>query len=389
MFPMIVISAITGVGTGLLNANRVFWVATLIGVPQNIVIIITVVLLSKTQGIYSLAIGTLLGVGGQLLLVLPWMIRYGYRPRFLPDFKDVNMFKGLKMAGPVIIGSAVYYAGIVVDRIMASGLPDGSIAALNYAFKLNTFVVGIFISAVYLVSLQSLSVLVSKKDYAGFKDAVGENICLMGILIIPMVAGLFVLREQIITVLFKGGSFDEIAVQRTASALGFYSLGLVGISIRDILNSSFYALKDTKSPTINAVIAVILNIVLNLLLIKKIGHTGLALSTSISATVLSLLLFRKIRTKIGSIDEKRMLVTYGKCGAAAFIMGCFAHVIHIFLATLPLSPSLVLVVTIFFSALIYFFLVYIFGVDELVKFKLFLYAKIFKKFHLRGKRGAI
>ena len=114
----------------------------------------------------------------------------------------------------------------------------------------------------------------------------------------------------------------------TASALSMYSIGLVAYGLRDIINKVFYSLQDTKTPMINGAIAMGLNIVLNLIFVKFMGHKGLALATSLSALICTFLLFYSLRKKIGNFGQEKILTTAIKALLSAVLMGVcvtFAH----------------------------------------------------------------
>ncbi|MFH5796861.1 lipid II flippase MurJ, partial [Clostridium perfringens] len=112
--------------------------------------------------------------------------------------------------------------------------------------------------------------------------------------------GAMILATPIVKVLFQRGAFDTKSTQMTAIAVVFYSIGIIGFGLRDILGKVFYSLQDTTTPMVNGIITIVLNIVLNLLFVRytNMQHAGLALATSISAIVTIILLFISLRKKI-------------------------------------------------------------------------------------------
>ncbi|NLY81616.1 MAG: murein biosynthesis integral membrane protein MurJ, partial [Clostridiales bacterium] len=123
--------------------------------------------------------------------------------------------------------------------------------------------------------------------------------------------------------------FDSQAIMMTSGALFFYSLGIIGFGLRDVLSRAFYSMQDTKTPAINAAIAVALNIILNLVLSKFMGLSGLALATSISAVFGTFLLFISLRKKIGPFGSKIIVVSFAKIIAASLIMGLAAKFVFV------------------------------------------------------------
>ena len=113
----------------------------------------------------------------------------------------------------------------------------------------------------------------------------GYGIDFILLITVPATVGLIVLAAPIVEIAFQRGEFDAIATVMTSKALVFYSIGLVAMAIRLLLNKVYYSLQDTKTPMINGAISVVFNIVLNLILVKYMAHAGLALATSIATTI--------------------------------------------------------------------------------------------------------
>ena len=168
---------------------------------------------------------------------------------------------------PVFVGVAVNQVNGLVDKTLASTLVEGSISALNYANKLNEFVMGIFIVSITSVIYPLLSKLSAANNKEEFNNSIVKSINYVILLVIPISIGAMVLSTPIVKLLFERGAFDLRATQMTSSALFCYSIGIIGFGLRDILSRVFYSIQDTKTPMINGAIAMALNIVLNLILI--------------------------------------------------------------------------------------------------------------------------
>lgn len=117
------------------------------------------------------------------------------------------------------------------------------------------------------------------------------------IIIMPLTFGAMILRVPVVRFLFERGAFDSRATHMTATALLFYSIGMIGFGLRNILERSFYSLQDTKTPMVNGIMVVGINVILNLVMVKFMGLGGLALATSISAIIGTILLFYRLRKK--------------------------------------------------------------------------------------------
>ncbi|CEQ07442.1 virulence factor MviN [[Clostridium] sordellii] len=151
------------------------------------------------------------------------------------------------------------------------------------------------------------------------------------ILVIHISIGAIVLANPIISLLFQRGEFDERATNMTATALICYSIGMIGFGLRDILGKVFYSLQDTKTPIVNEAMSMIINIILNLVLLKFMGHAGLAIATSISALVCILLLFRSLNRKIGYFGQDKILKVFIKSLISSIAMGVVTYFSYTFI----------------------------------------------------------
>ena len=368
-FPMVIFIGLCRIFAGFSQANNEFTLPALIGIPNNI-IIISMLLLSSAVGPYGLVFGSLIGAILEAAVLLPGAFKKGYRYNRVLNFKDPYVVKVGALALPVMLGSAVQQLNVLIDRMLASGLPEGSISALNFANRLNGFVYGLFSMSVSVVIYPLLSRLRAEEDMEGFKDKLVKGLNIITLIILPITVGAMVLSHPIVSVLFERGQFDSRATSMTASALLFYSIGMVFYGYRDVLNRTFYSLQDTKTPMLNGLITVGLNIVLNLVLVRFMQHDGLALATSLSAIIMTLLLFANLRKSMGGIGGRKLAGVFIKSGVASLAMGIAVYVLNKLMAGYTASSGrlielLALGLVISFGALIYFALIYIFKVQEI------------------------
>lgn len=256
----------------------------------------------------------------------------------------------------------------MIDRTLASTLVEGSISALNYANKLNGFVMAMFITSVAAVIYPMLSKLSSEDNKEKFTSSVVQSINSVILLVIPISVGAIVLATPIVKLLFQRGEFDARATSMTAIALIMYSIGMVAFGLRDILGKVFYALQDTKTPMINGAIAMIMNIVLNIILVKYLQLAGLALATSISAIVCIFLLFGSLKKKIGYFGQDKIMKTTIKSMVSAVIMGVVTYFAYDIVSNLFglgfIKEAISLVVSVGIGAITYGILVVVLKVDE-------------------------
>ncbi len=348
--------------TGYLQIKGNYVIPALVGIPMNFFVILSI-FASSTSNVLVLAIGSLIATIAQLMLLIPYVYRKGYRYKLVFDINDKHIRNMAYIALPVIIGVSVNQINILVDRTIASQIVVGGISALNYANRLNEFIQGIFVLSISTSIYPMISRMAADNNMKDFKRYLSESINGINLLVIPSTIGAMIFSEQIITLLFRRGAFDRHAVVLTSQALFFIAVGILGFGLREILSRAFYALQDTKTPMINAAIALIMNIVLNIILSKFLGIGGLALATSISALFCTGLLFVSLRKKIGSFGIKNIAVSFLKILCASLLMGAMAKLVYNTLfGRIPSSVSLVAAIGI--GALVYFTIIYFMKIDD-------------------------
>ncbi|RDC49215.1 murein biosynthesis integral membrane protein MurJ [Acinetobacter sp. RIT592] len=352
-----------------LQVKENFVIPGLMSVPYNMLIIISI-FLSVTINPNILPWGTLIGLSLQFIFQYPFARKKGFKYRPYINLKDEYLKRMLWLIGPVLIGVAVTQVNSIVDRTIASTLVEGSISALNYATKLNQFVMGMFIVSISSVIYPMLSKLSTENNKKKFKESIVTAINVVTLIIIPISVGAIILAEPIVKLLFQRGEFDARATQMTAIALIFYSIGMLGFGLRDILGKIFYSLQDTKTPMINGIIAMVLNIVLNLAFVKytNMGLGGLAFATSISSLVTIALLSVSLRRKIGAFGGKKIISVLIKSIIAALLMALVTkftyNAIDAFLSAGFIQDAIKLAISVGLGAIVYAVSIIVLRVDE-------------------------
>lgn len=347
--------------TGYLQVKNKFTISALMGIPNNLIIMLSIVL-SVNFSINILAFGTVIAMGFQMLFLMLFVYKSGFRYN-LKIGKDEHIMKMVALSMPVILGVSVNQINILIDRTMASHVAVGGISALNYADRINVFVQGIFVLSIITVMYPKISKMASENNINGLKNSVSGAINTINLLVIPVSIGSMALAEPLVKLLFGRGVFDAQAVSMTSDVLFFYSLGMVGFGLREVLSRAFYALQDTKTPAINAAIAVVLNIILNILLAPILGIKGLALSTSISAIFCTILLFMSLRRKIGSLGINKMLISFIKILVSSLVMGLLVKISYKFLSSY-IHESLSLFTSVIIGVIVYIIVIYRMRIED-------------------------
>lgn len=318
MFGVLFLS-LNKIQSSFLQVKESYLPASIVGVIYNLIIILFI-FISVKYGSYYLAIGALLGLFAQVIFLLPYMYKRGYKYNFYIKIKDESIIKMIKLSIPMMIGVAMSQLNVYVDKALASTLGDGKLAALNYASRLNDFVVALFVTSLITVIYPKLSQFVNKKDTTNFKKMIVKSSNCIILVVIPIVLGAIVLAEPIVRILLERGSFSTESTLMTSNALKLYAIGIIGYAVKEILSRGFYSLGDTKTPMINSSISVIINIILDLIFIKPFSYMGLAMATSISYIVTVILMFFSLKKKVGSFNGSSLLYTFVKSLIASIFM---------------------------------------------------------------------
>ncbi len=355
-------TALLNIFTGYLRLHQKYVIPTLASFPMNIIIIASL-FISSTTNIYVLAAGTVLAAASQLLLMLPFIRKAGYKYEPILNLNDQYMKEMMVIAFPVVLGTSVAEVKVLINRTLASGIAVGGISALNYANRLNSFIQSLFVASIIAVLYPMISKMAAENNIKGLKAYISEAILMVNLLVIPATIGAMIFSKEIVALIFGRGAFTPEAIVMTGNALFYYSIGMVAVGLRDILSRAFYALQDTKTPMINATIAVVINIILNIILSRYLGIGGLALATSISAIVSTLLMFITLRRKIGAFGLKELITSFVKINIASVLMGLVAYASFRFLGRL-VSQNLALILAIGVGALVYAIFIYFLKIPE-------------------------
>ena len=364
----IVFTGLSYVMTSYLQIKNNFTIPGLSSVPKNIIIIVATILSIK-HGPYLMIWGTLIGMASEFIFQLPYAIKSGYKYIPIIDLKNKYIKKMAWLIIPVLIGVAVNQINTLVDRTLASTLPVGTVSALNYSNRLISFVIAIFITSISSVIYPILSQLSSENNKEKLTSSIIKSINCVIILVLPITVGTIVLSLPIVRVLFERGAFDAKATHLTALALAMYSIGMIGYGLRDIVGKIFYSLQDTKTPMVNGVIAMGMNMIMDVVFIKFWGLAGLTLATSLSSIACIILLFISLKKKIGYFGQDKIANATVKSLVASLIMGIIAYYSYHYIIKITNGYSnmefIVLMIVVILSAIVYASLTILFKIDEI------------------------
>ncbi len=316
-----VLFGVSGVVMGILNSFQHFLLPALAPAIYNLSIIGGAIFLAPTMGIHGLAVGVIVGAMLHLAIQVPGLMKRKmiYRPHLGLSDPAVRVVGRLML--PRALGLAVVQLNFLVNTILASGLVEGSLASLNYAWLLMLLPQGIFAQAVATAAFPTFAALAAGERQAEMRDALSSTLRAVLYLAIPASVGLFTLRYPLVRLLFQRGAFDAGSTEAVTYALQFYALGLFAHAVLEIVTRAFYAQHDTLTPVVVGVMAMGLNIVLSLLLIGPLAHGGLALANSVATIIEVSILVAVMRPRLAGIDEGRLLSSLLRTLGAATLMG--------------------------------------------------------------------
>jgi putative peptidoglycan lipid II flippase len=330
MLPFLPTIAVSVAMMGMLNALRRFFIPALAPAMFNVATIgcaLALVPLMPSVGlprIAAIAIGTLVGGLGQILLQWPVLRREGFRYQPVLDFKDPDLREVLRLIGPGTLGLAAVQINVVVNTILASSEPQGAVSWLNAAFRLMYLPIGLFGVSIATAALPDIARHATATDLPAIRRAVSGALRMMLMLNVPATVGLMVLAQPIVALLLEHGRFHPSDTHATAAALMFYAPGLLGYSAVKIASPTFYSLRDSRTPVIVSVLSVLANLTMNLALVRVMGFRGLALGTALAAMFNAVALFWLLGRRLGGLEGRRIATSLLKIVIASIVMGLAA-----------------------------------------------------------------
>ncbi|WP_256526696.1 murein biosynthesis integral membrane protein MurJ [Gilvimarinus sp. DA14] len=304
-FPYLMLISLTGLVGAILNSYDRFAIPAFTPVLLNVALIVAALVVAPMfdPSALGLAWGVLAAGVLQLLFQLPFLKPIALVPSPKVDWRDPGVKRILTLMVPALFGVSVSQINLLLDTVIASLLPDGSISWLYYSERLADLPLGVFAVAIATVILPNLSRQHAGKDPASFASTLDWALRLVFLIALPAVVALLILAEPILVTLFQYGATTAADTDMAALSMRAYALGLLAFMLIKVLAPGFYARQDMKTPVRIGIIAMAANMVLNLIFVVPlhfyygIGHVGLALATAASAYINSGLLYWGLRRR--------------------------------------------------------------------------------------------
>jgi putative peptidoglycan lipid II flippase len=336
MLPMLVLHCLLAVIKGTLNSLDHYAMPEYAGVFFNLVMIACALLLTGSYGITSLAIGVVAGSTVQLIVQIPALTRTGIRYRPTLAFRH----PALREMGGLVLGAFVATAVVPINafvaRALASTLPEGSISALAYAFRVFLLPVSLFAVPVYTVLLTDLSAAHNEEGAEQeFKDKASAGLSLLFAVALPATAVLVALAVPITRLLYERGQFTPEDVVLTSQALMAYGVGILAYGTSQVMVRLFNATKDTRTPALVGLGSIVVNAIGGWWLMQIWGHWGIALVISLVSCLNTGVLYVIFRRRLGPLDEPLLARQFGTHFLLALALGTCLFVLSQSLAAAP------------------------------------------------------
>lgn len=365
---LLLFSSVSTLLEAYLQYKGVFLPQIIMGYTQSAAVIVFTIISAYTSH-YYLAFGILAGNIVRCLCIVMLSRKKGLR--YTSNWKLGEVTKTIvALALPIFIGGSVAQINAFVDKSLASGLVEGSVAALNYANLISTMIQTVTATVLVTLIYPKLTQANSLQDYDRVNNIMELGMSVVFIIAVPCTLGAMVYSEPVIQAVYERGAFDASASALTAPAFFGYSVGILFLSLNLLLTKLYYSMGDTKTPVGYGIVSALVNIVLNFVLVVPLQQGGLALATSIAAGVNTVQLYFGLRRKYPQIQllrSKRKVVKILGATAAAVAVSKVAYGVLIGIESIPGLISLGLAVCV--AAVVYLVLLIVCKIDEVTLIK--------------------
>ncbi|KWZ78060.1 murein biosynthesis integral membrane protein MurJ [Anaerococcus tetradius] len=364
---------------GYLHINNNFYDPVIVGIILNIIIIIATILTGIFKNPYILMMGTLFAQVLQFIRFPFASKKLGLKYKKILDFNNPYLRKMLLMTIPIILSSAADQISILVDNSMASAFFGvTSVSKIFYSKTMLDFIMGVVTMTIASVSFPNIAKLGQSMEIDKMKKSVSSAVIITMILIIPCTFGMMALSNPIIKLAFERKAFTVFDTYVVSGLIVAYGPFIIFSSFIRIIGNSFYSVGDTKTPVIIILFQQAVNIILNFILIKFFKLYGLALATSISTAMGSLMIILAFYKRFGKLESMENIKSIVKITMASIIMAIVAYFIYDYSLN-KISYILALLISVLFSGILYILIIFVFKINEVDRIKNYIMNKLERK----------
>ncbi len=331
LFPYLAFVCVAAVLSATLNVLGRFLEPALSPIWLNLAMILslgvatTSLATTDAQRMHWLCGGVL--VGGFLQMAVPaWVLwREGWRPRFdLQRSSAVREIAGLM--APALFGVAIYQINIYVSRLIAFSLERSSATVLFFANRLMELPIGVFAVAVGTVVYPLIARHAAERNWVAMASDYRKGLRMILVITVPAGAGLVILSEPIVRLIFEHGRFTSRDTALMAPLLALFALGMPFFAVVSLTTRAFYAVKDTTTPVKSAVLSFLVNIGLTFALKDRFGAPGLVVASTVAVIVQTIVLQRALAQRVvgmafGELWQSLGKITLGTAAMSAVVYG--------------------------------------------------------------------
>lgn len=300
MFPYLVVISVAALFQGILNGHKLFSPSGFTPILFNAIVIALTYLLAPRMAnpARAMAVGVIAGGSVQAAFQLPFVFRCGWHLSFTSlkkAFSNPGTRTVLRLVGPTVIGMAAYQLNDIVSSALATRAGEGVYSSIQYSLRLQELILGICAVTVSTLILPDLTGFAQKKQWDSFCTMLTLAVKIIALIAIPITFFSLIMKESIITLVFKSGRFDAESIRMTQEVFSFHIAGLLFIAVNRVVAPAFYAQQDTKSPTVAGLINFAVNMLLAFLLSRRFGGAGIALALTVASLVNMIFLFVFLR----------------------------------------------------------------------------------------------
>lgn len=321
LFPMVICTGLAYSFVGILQSMGEFNIPALISLVSNSIMVAYLVFLGDRFGVMGLAIAMLCGWAAQIIVQIPKLRTFGFRPSLSAGIMSPHIKRSLKMALPILIGTWTQPLCSLINTRFASAMEEGrAITALGYANRLYTILVGVFSFVATNLLFPYFSRAAASGDMKKARSLMMQSLQALSFIIAPMAVGIALLAEPAIALIYERGSFTAADTALTAGALRFYAVGMLFAAANEVLSKSFFAENQPRLPMISSICAMVANIAL-VMWLSDYGVGGIALASGIAAGVQCALNVCFMLRRTGGAAMRPAALDLAKSVLAAAIMG--------------------------------------------------------------------
>ncbi len=299
MMPIMIFYGLNYIFQGILQSRGKYGWPAFVSVPSSLVVIIYVFTLGDKYGVAGLLAATFIGLSLQALILIPPAIASGFRYRPSFEIKNEDLITAYKMTLPIILGVSAYQFNMFFNAQMIANF-DGMVSLTNTVQHMVVYMVLAFVYSVTAVVYPRLSASVSKGNMDEYKQTISVVLKAMTALLLPVTFGFIAVRRPLLQLVLNWGEITDTDINRAVILLVIYSVSIIGVGLKEVIDRAFYAIKSTIIPAVNGVVIMVVNVVLGIVLINFFGAYGIPAAYSAAAIIGLIVQLILLKKKIGT-----------------------------------------------------------------------------------------